>query len=80
MQKNKTDFFSLYSQKAQHVLKMILEKYIEFGLNQIRPDIISAEPIRQEGNEIEIVNEFGGMDKFKNAVEQLQTLLYDEAA
>lgn len=80
LQKNKPDFFSLYSEKAQHVLKMILEKYVDFGLNQIRPDIISAEPIRQEGNEIEIVNEFGGMDKFKKAVEQLQTLLYEEAA
>ena len=80
LQKNKPDFFSLYSEKAQHVLKMILEKYVDFGLNQIRPDIISAEPIRQEGNEIEIVNEFGGMDKFKKAVAQLQTLLYEEAA
>jgi len=61
LQKNKPDFFLLYSEKAQHVLKMILEKYVDFGLNQIRPDIISAEPIRQEGNEIEIVNEFGGI-------------------
>jgi type I restriction enzyme, R subunit len=80
LQKNKSDFFSLYSEKAQHVLKMILEKYVDFGLNQIRPDIISAEPIRQEGNEIEIVNEFGGIDKYKQAIEQLQTLLYAEAA
>lgn len=80
LQKNKPDFFSLYSEKAQHVLQMILEKYVDFGLNQIRPDIISAEPIRREGNEIEIVNAFGGIDKYKQAIEQLQTLLYAEAA
>ncbi|MBK8242238.1 MAG: DEAD/DEAH box helicase family protein [Saprospiraceae bacterium] len=80
LQKNKPDFFLLYSQKAQQVLKMILEKYVDFGLNQIRPDIISAEPIRREGNEIEIVNAFGGIDKYKQAIEQLQTLLYAEAA
>ena len=80
LEKNKPDFFSLYSEKAQHVLKMILYKYVDFGLNQIRPDIISAEPIRQEGNEIEIVNEFGGIDKYKQAIEQLQALLYSEAA
>ena len=80
LQKNKPDFFSLYSEKAQHVLQMILEKYVDFGLNQIRPDIISAEPIRREGNEIEIVNAFGGIDKYKQAIEQLQTLLYTEAA
>jgi type I restriction enzyme R subunit len=80
LQKNKPDFFLLYSVKAQQVLKLILEKYVDFGLNQIRPDIISAEPIRQKGNEIEIVNEFGGMEKYKQAIEQLQTLLYTEAA
>lgn len=80
LQKNKPDFFSLYSEKAQLVLKLILEKYVDFGLNQIRPDIISAEPIRREGNEIEIVNAFGGIDKYKQAIEQLQTLLYAEAA
>ena len=80
LQKSKPDFFSLYSEKAQLVLKLILEKYVDFGLNQIRPDIISAEPIRQEGNEMEIVNAFGGIDKYKQAIEQLQTLLYIEAA
>jgi type I restriction enzyme R subunit len=78
--KNKTDFFSQYSEKAQQVLQMILEKYVDFGLNQIRPDIISAEPINQKGNEIEIVNEFGGIDKYKQAIEELQKLLYAEAA
>jgi len=80
LKKNKPDFFSQYSEKAQQVLKMILEKYIDFGLNQIRPDVISAEPINKEGNEIEIVNEFGGMEKYKQAIEQLQSLLYAEAA
>lgn len=80
LKKNKTDFFSQYSEKAQQVLQMIIEKYIDFGLNQIRPDIISAEPINQKGNEIEIVNEFGGIDKYKLAIEELQKLLYAEAA
>ena len=80
LRKNKPDFFMLYSVKAQQILNMILEKYIYFGLNQIRPDIISADPIRNEGNEIEIVNEFGGMDNYKQAIEQLQSLLYTEAA
>lgn len=80
VEKSKTDFFSLYSEKAQHILKMILEKYVEFGLNQIRPDIISVEPFTQEGNTIEIVNEFGGMDNYKKAIEDLQKLLYSEVA
>ncbi len=78
--KNKTDFFSQYSEKAQLVLQMILEKYVDFGLKEIRPDIISVDPFTLLGNTIEIVNEFGGMDKYKHAIEQLQKLLYAEAA
>ena len=76
LKQNKPDFFKLYSEKAQHVLQIILEKYVDYGLNQIRPDIISSDPINKEGNEIEIVNAFGGMEKYKQAIEQLQTLLY----
>lgn len=80
LKKNKQDFFLLYSEKAQYILQMILDKYVVFGLNQIRPDIISVEPFTQEGNTIEIVNEFGGMDNYKKAIEDLQKLLYAEAA
>ncbi len=76
LKKNKVDFFSQYSEKAQQVLQMILEKYVDFGLNQIRPDIISVDPFTQQGNTIEIVNEFGGFDQFKKAIEEIQTLLY----
>lgn len=80
LKKNKSDFFTHYSEKAREVLNMILEKYVDYGLNQIRPDIISVEPITQQGNQLEIVNEFGGIDKFKQAIEDLQKLLYAEAA
>jgi len=80
LKKNKPDFFAHYSEGAKNVLNLILEKYVDYGLNQIRPDIISVEPIAQQGNPIEIVNEFGGINEFKEAIEKLQTLLYAEAA
>jgi type I restriction enzyme R subunit len=80
LKKNKPDFFAHYSSKAKEVLNLILEKYIDYGLNQITPDIISVEPITQHGNTIEILSEFGGMDEFKKAIAELQTILYDEAA
>lgn len=80
LKKNKPDFFAHYSEKARGVLDLILEKYVDYGLNQIRPDIISVEPIAQKGNSIEIVNEFGGIDEFKKAIEELQILLYTDAA
>ncbi len=80
LKKNMPDFFTHYSEKARSILDMILEKYVFYGLNQIRPDIISVEPIAQKGNPIEIVNEFGGIEKFKKAIEELQALLYADAA
>ena len=80
VKKNKVDFFSHYSDKAKEILNEILEKYVDFGVNQIRPDIISVEPISKHGNPIEIVKEFGGIDEFKKTIEQLQKLLYADAA
>lgn len=80
LKKNKTDFFAAYSEKAKGILDQILEKYVVYGLDQIRPDIISVEPISQQGNPIEIVNEFGGIEHFKKAIDELQTLLYADAA
>jgi type I restriction enzyme R subunit len=77
---NRPDFFSRYSEKAQIILQEILNKYIDFGLNQIRPDIISVSPFSQQGNAIEIISEFGGMDNYLFALEELQKLLYIEAA
>lgn len=80
LKNSKPDFFAHYSDKAQQVLSLVLEKYVEFGLNQIRPDIISVDPFTQFGNTVEIVNEFGGFDGYKEAIEELQQLLYAEAA
>lgn len=80
LKKNKPDFFAHYSEKARDVLNMILEKYIDYGLNQIRPDIISVEPITQKGNAIEILDEFGGIEEFTKAIKELQSLLYSDAA
>jgi type I restriction enzyme R subunit len=78
--KNKPDFFLNYSEKAKEVLNLIIEKYVNFGLTQIRPDIVLAPPISKIGNSNEIANEFGGIEQFIKAIEDLQVLLYADAA
>jgi type I restriction enzyme R subunit len=78
--KNKSDFFANYSEKAREVLNLIIEKYVDFGLNQIHPNIVLAPPISQIGNSSEITNEFGGTEQFIKVIEELQLLLYAEAA
>ena len=78
--KNKPDFFAGYSSKAREVLTLIIEKYIDFGLSEINPNIVLAPPISQIGNSIEIANEFGGIEQLQKAIEAIQVLLYTEAA
>jgi len=40
------------------------------------PDVLKVPPISQHGNVAEIIGKFGGADQLRNAVNQLQTLLY----
>jgi type I restriction enzyme R subunit len=74
--KNKPHFFDNYSEKAREILSLIIKKYVDYGLNQIRPDIVLAPPISQIGNSRDIANEFGGIDEFIKAIDNLQILLY----
>jgi type I restriction enzyme R subunit len=40
------------------------------------PDVLKVPPISQHGNVHELVGKFGGAEQLREAVEQLQTLLY----
>lgn len=77
LRNEKKDFFDQYSLEAKSILNDLLEKYTEHGTAQFTiPDILRVPPISKYGNVIEIANYFGGAEKLKEAVEQLQTLLY----
>ena len=41
-----------------------------------RPDVLKVRPISDHGNVNEIIGKFGGADQLRNAVNQLQSLLY----
>jgi len=65
-----------YSQKAQEIIQLIIEKYIKFGVSELNPNIIQVHPISEKGNITEIVNEFGGIKEFKTVLNEIQHLLY----
>jgi len=49
----------------------------EYGTAQfVLPDVLQIPPISERGNVIEIAKMFGGSEKLRDAVNQLQTLLY----
>jgi type I restriction enzyme R subunit len=59
------------------VLDELLEKYTEHGAAQfVLPDVLELPPINRHGNVMEIAALFGGPEKLRAAVNELQTLLY----
>lgn len=77
LRQEKKDFFDQYSPKARAVLETLLEKYAEHGTAQfVIPDVLKVPPLSEQGNVVEIAQLFGGADKLREAVNQLQTLLY----
>lgn len=74
---DRKDFFDHFSPEARSILEELLEKYAQHGTAQfVVPDILKVPPISERGNVIEIAGYFGGAEKLREAVNELQTLLY----
>jgi type I restriction enzyme, R subunit len=70
-------FLAQYRIEARTILEELLESYAEHGLAQFRlPDALQISPISDHGNLLEITGVFGGPERLKDALEQMQTLLY----
>ncbi|MCI0416463.1 DEAD/DEAH box helicase family protein [bacterium] len=77
LRRDKRDFFDQFGPDAKAILNELLDKYAEHGTAQfIIPDVLKVPPISDHGNVMEITQLFGGAEKLREAVEQLQNLLY----
>jgi type I restriction enzyme R subunit len=77
VKKQQAAFFNYFAPEAREILNDLLEKYAVDGELQFTlPDVLKLPPISQHGNVNEIIGKFGGADQLRNAVKQLQTLLY----
>lgn len=75
--KDQRDFFDQYGPQARAVLEALVAKYAEHGLAQFKvPDVLKIPPISDRGNVSEIIGAFGGADRLRAAVGQLQAALY----
>jgi type I restriction enzyme R subunit len=77
VKKDERLFFERYAPEARSILNDLLEKYAEHGTAQfLIPDALKVPPISDHGNVIEIAQLFGGPEKLREAVNELQALLY----
>jgi type I restriction enzyme R subunit len=77
VKKQQAAFFNYFAPEARKILNDLLEKYAADGELQFTlPDVLKVRPISDHGNVAEIIGKFGGADQLRNAVNQLQSLLY----
>jgi type I restriction enzyme R subunit len=71
------DFFDKYSPEAHQILDELLEKYAQHGDAQfVLPDVLHVPPISEHGQPGEIIRLFGSPEKLRQAVNDLQAMLY----
>lgn len=70
-------FFERYGPEARQILDELLEKYAEYGDAQfVLPDILQVPPLSEHGTILQIASAFGGAQQLRDAVEELQSVLY----
>ena len=77
VRQERKDFFDKYSPEAHQILDELLEKYAQHGDAQfLLPDVLHVPPISEHGQPGEIIRLFGSPEKLRQAVNDLQVMLY----
>jgi type I restriction enzyme, R subunit len=76
----KSATFAALSGKAREIIDLILEKYVQFGANELNAHVLEVKPFSEMGNVMEIATLFGGAPNLLKALDDLQKSLYAEAA
>jgi type I restriction enzyme R subunit len=77
----KRNVFAKYGEKARAVLDSLLQKYADSGITSVESlEILKVDPLTAHGTPVEIVKLFGGREGYLNAIRDLETALYQEAA
>jgi type I restriction enzyme R subunit len=76
----KRNYFTKYGEKAQSVIKSLLDKYADDDLLTIESlDVLKLAPLNKLGSPLEIINAFGGKDNYIQALKELENELYKAA-
>jgi type I restriction enzyme, R subunit len=76
-QVKKRNYFQHYGDQARRVLEALLDKYADEGVTHIEEtQILTISPFSEFGTPMEIVRVFGGLDRYRQAVHELEDALY----
>ncbi len=76
----KQDFFAKYSGAAKEVLEVLLDKYMNLGIEQIESmKVLSLDPLKKFGTPSKIVSFFGGKAAYIDALKSLEEAIYEVA-
>jgi type I restriction enzyme R subunit len=76
----KRNYFTKYGDKARLVIDALLQKYADEGIENIEDlAVLRIEPFNKIGTPAEIIQIFGGRDKYMQVIEELEYELYEAA-
>lgn len=76
----KRNYFTKYGEKAQSVIKSLLDKYADDDLLTIESlEVLKLDPLNKLGSPLEIINAFGGKENYIQALKELENELYKAA-
>lgn len=79
-QVKKRGYLYKYSDICQEVLSALLEKYMDWGINELEDTrILDNAPFDRLGSPKKIVDMFGGKEKYLEAVKELEKAIYEAA-
>jgi type I restriction enzyme R subunit len=80
LHQKKANFFNIFTPAARQILDELLDKYADFGIEQFNDlgALLEVPPFDAYGGPVEIVNLFGGPKKFKETVNTIEKMLYEE--
>lgn len=75
----KRNYFGKYSEKARAILNALIDKFADEGIMEIENrSILSFQPFDKFGTPVEIIKEFGGKDRYEEAIRELEKELFND--
>ncbi len=80
-QVRKRDVFTKYGTQAQKVLEALLDKYADEGISPVEDiAVLKVQPFSDMGRPLELINGFGGKMHYRQAIKELENVLYKSSA